>query len=944
MQLCGRRLAWILAALLVLTSEAAFPAPPDRAKKVHLTIARGSLSSVLEQFSRQTGLQVGTQLNVSESQTQEIGAFIGRATVDEALTALLKGTDLSYTWQDEYTIRVFVTIVKPPRAENNVQEVLVTGTRLPGPEDGPAPVRVYGRGGLDRSGASSLADFSRNLTQQTFAFGAGHLQSGAQFFQLRGLGFDTTLVLLNGRRVPPSANSISLNAVDVNNIPLTAVERVEVMSDSASAIYGADAIGGVVNIILKDKIEQPEVYLHYGQADGGGEQRRAAASLGMSNDRLKSLLVLDYYETGTLMGDERSLWSNQDFRRFGGLDYRVSTTNPANVYSLTGRPLPGLSSSRAAVPVGTTGQNLTPADFLATDGTTNLESSFSSWSITPRTHRTSAFGSADYSLGEKLSIFGEILAANAELTTVRSPPSLTRQEVPASNPYNPFGEAVAVDYSFAGMDPSLLTYGTDLLRLVGGARGSIDQWKWEITGLRHGEDGSHTSRGGLDYASALAAINSTDANTALNLFADGPAGTPELLNSLVAAPQSFDFSFSSSQVSAFIRGPLFDINERNVEVVVGGEWRRDDAEFFESGKRADADQDIASLFSELRVPLLDELSLKIAARADDYGNGERVVNPQYGLTWRPAKDWLFRAAYGTSFRPPSMFELYTPRVQPSLLIPDPLRSGEVTNVTLIVGGNPDLQVVTARSFTAGFVFSPEKLPDLRIGGSYWRVVMDNRIMAPIYQELLKPGSLFGDRIVRDPPTDLDVQAGRVGRLRSMDLTRTNYGDLDTSGVDLDGSYLMERPWGCLKFGLAVTWVDEYLSRDMNQVLPLDRVGVANVQGTIPEWRTVGTVGWRFGDFGASTTTTFVSSYRDADIVKGPLDRRINSQILVDLQAWMDLKFEGNALLDGSTLTLGARNVFDRSPEFANAGVSLGYDFSQNDLIRRFVYFRVSKRF
>lgn len=934
----------MLAALLLLTSGVAFPAPPDRAKKIHLTIAKGSLSSVLEQFSRQTGLQVGTQLNVSESQVDEIGPFVGRATVDEALEALLNDTDLSYTWQDEYTIRVFVTVVKPPRSEDNVQEVLVTGTRLPSDEDGPAPIRVYGHRRIDRYGASTVADFSRYLTQQPFAFSAGHLQSGAQFFQMRGLGFDTTLVLINGRRLPPSATSIYLNAADINNIPITAVERVEVMSDSASAIYGADAIGGVVNIILKDRIEQPEVYLHYGEADGGGEQRRAAVSLGAASERLKSTLVLDYYEAAELMGEERGLWRDQDYRRFGGRDYRLSTANPGNVYSLTGRSLPGLSSSRAAVPFGSTGQDLSPADFFATDGTTNLESAFRAHSITPRVHRASASGSAEYSFGEKHKLFGEMLAVNSESTALRAPPSVTRQVVPAFNPFNPFGVPVAVDYSFAGMDPIEYTYKSDLLRLVGGGRGRIGQWDWEIAGMRHHEDGSNTTYGVLDPLRVSAAVNSQDPQTALNLFSDGPAGSSALLDSLVGGPQAFDFSFTSTQASAFVRGPIFDLGDRKAELVLGGEWRHDVAGFVESGKSIDKGRDISSFFSEVRVPLLDELSLKIAARGDDYGGGQQIVNPQYGLTWRPAKDWLFRAAYGTSFRPPSLFELYTPTLQPALPIADPLRGGEVSNVTITVGGNPDLEVVTARSFTAGFVFSPSEMPGLRVGASYWRVVMDDRIMAPIYQEVLKEESPFSGRVLRDAASSEDLQTGRPGRLRSIDLTRINYGDLDTSGIDLDASFQVEQPWGCLKLDFAVTWIDEYLSRDMNQLLPLDRVGIANVAGTIPEWRIVSTLGWKLRNFGLSTTTTFTPSYQDADLERGPLNRRLGSRALVDLQAWLDLKSDSSALLDGTTLTLGARNVFNEAPEFANAGVYLGYDFSQGELTGRFMYFRVSKRF
>lgn len=945
MQLCGRGLSWMLAALLALVCASAFSAQPERAKKYRFEIAEGSLSSVLAQFSTQSGLQVITQLNVTESGTDEVRGFHGEVTADEALKNLLDGSDLSYKWQDDSTVIIFATIIRPPRSEDDVQEVLVTGTRFRDEEDGPAPVRAYGHKRMDRYGVSSISDFSRYLTQQPFAFGGGHLQSGAQFFQMRGLGFDTTLVLINGRRVPPSANSISLNAVDINNIPLTAVERVEVMSDSASAIYGADAIGGVVNIILKERIDTPEVYLHYGQAEGGGTQRRAAVSVGAANDRLKSTLVLDHYETAVLMGRERDLWSNQDYRRFGGQDYRISTTNPGNVYSLTSSPLPGLSSSRAAVPSGILDRKLVPADFLPTDGITNLESSLSAWSITPQAHRASAYGSAEYSLADKHSFFGEVLASSIESTALRTPPALSRQIVPASNPFNPFGTPVAVDYSFTGMDPISHKFDTNLLRLVAGARGRMNQWEWEVTGLRHREGGASTAEGVLDPSRVIAAIGSVDPQTALNLFVDGPAGNPELLDSLVGPPQRFEFSASSSQMSAFITGPVFNLGgERTVHLVVGGEWRHDVAGFFESGKRVDESREVTSVFSEVKIPILDELSLKVAARADDYGNREHVINPQYGLTWRPAKDWLLRAAYGTSFRPPSLFELHMPMLQPALPIADPLRGGEVSNVTLVVGGNLELEVVTARSFTTGFVFSPSEMPDLRLGGSYWRVVMDNRITAPIYQELLKPDSPFADRVLRDMPSSEDQQRGWAGRLRSIDLTRTNYGELETSGVDLDASLRVERPWGCMKLDLAVTWVDEYISRDMNPVLPLDRVGIANVQGTIPEWRMVGALGWKVGNFGLSTITTFIPSYQDSDLSTGPLDRRISSQTLVDLQTWLDLRVEGNALLDAATLTLGARNVFDRAPEFANAGVSLGYDFSQSELTRRFVYFRVSKRF
>ena|SRR5688500_18056204 len=236
MPIRGCKSTWILTALLLLPSTLSLAAKSPADQRFQLTLVRGSLASVLRQFAKQTGLQIGTQLNVADSKTDEIGPFVGHATPDEAMTALLTNTDLSYTWQDESMIRISASVIRPPRSEDNVQEVLVTGTRLPRIPDEPAPVRVYGRAKVERYGVSSLSDLSRYLTQQPFAFSDGYQQSGAQFLQIRGLGFDTTLLLINGRRVPPSANSISLNAVDLNNIPLTAVDHIEVMSDSAASI------------------------------------------------------------------------------------------------------------------------------------------------------------------------------------------------------------------------------------------------------------------------------------------------------------------------------------------------------------------------------------------------------------------------------------------------------------------------------------------------------------------------------------------------------------------------------------------------------------------------------------------------------------------------------------------------------------------------------------
>lgn len=936
-------MSWMLAAALLAWVSNISAQNSRSTKQYSLSIPRGSLASALDHFSKQTGLQIGADLGPPENQNRQVGPIIGRVTADAALTELLDGSDLTFAWQDPYTIRIYNGIVKP-RAEDDVQEVLVTGTRIRDRDGGPVPVRVLSRGRIDRYGVSSLADLSRYFTQQPFSFGEGYQPSGAQHFQMRGLGFDTTLVLINGRRAPPSANSISFNAFDLNTVPPAMVERIEVMSDSASAIYGADAVGGVVNIILREAIEQPEVSLHYGGAAGGGEEQRVSAAIGSSSERLKSTLVFDYFERGGLIGAERELLRNQDFTRFGGRDYRLSTANPGNVYSSDGRALPGLMSPFAAVPAGSSGVGLTPANFTSTAGTRNLYSAFSDLAIVPESTRTTGYGTVQFELMPRLKLFGEVLVNQSSIGFQQRLPMITRELVPATNPFNPFGAPVAVDHAFIGVDPVWIDMDSELTRFVAGARGHLRAWDWEIAAVHSVEETSRVTANDLDLSRVRAAINSDDPASALNLFRDGPAGSEELLASLVAAPLRYHYSFGSSQLSGFFRGPLFQLPSGAAELVVGGEWRREEIEYFDRAQLA-KERDVASAFAEMKVPLLDKLSLKAALRGDHYGGISDALNPQYGLVWKPSNEWLLRATYGTSFRPPSLFELYQPRSESSFPVADSRRGGAVTNLRFIVGGNPELDIVTARSFTTGFVFTPRDLAGMRLAGSYWRVVMNNRVLGPSI-DLLNREDEFADRITRLAPTQEDIQAGRPGALVSLDLAKMNYGSLETSGVDLEMSYLIERDLSCFQTTLAATWVDEYSSRELFSTFPEERVGIAHILGTVPKWRAVGTLTWKSHDFGASTTVRYTPSYQDAELAVGWLDRRLPSRTLVDLQAWLELgSLVGeDSLFAGSKFTLGMLNATNEAPDFARIGGAAGYDVSQADLTQRFAYVRFSKRF
>lgn len=378
------------------------------------------------------------------------------------------------------------------------------------------------------------------------------------------------------------------------------------------------------------------------------------------------------------------------------------------------------------------------------------------------------------------------------------------------------------------------------------------------------------------------------------------------------------------------------------EFVLGGELRREEVALFDTTP-VNEERDISSEFVEVKLPLLKQLSLKLALRTDYYEHAKDSVNPQYGFVWRPSQNWLVRAAYGTSFRPPSMLELSTQRSELPIVIADPRRGGTMSPVNLTVGGNPDLDNVSAHSFTSGVVYRPGAVSGLNWGAHYWRVVMDNRIIVPRTFDVEKLESVPG-RVVRSERTDADRLAGWSGALQSLDISLLNYGRLETNGIDLDLAYRIAGKLGHVEGALSATWVNQYSAQDLAPIDAADRVGVANLQGTIPEWRLMGSLTWEGRGWGASTTATFTPSYHDADLT-GVLDRRLPSRTIIDVQAWLalDRLFEP-ALFDGLRLTVGALNLFDEDVDFANVGMGLGFDITQADLRQRFAYLRIKKSF
>jgi iron complex outermembrane recepter protein len=996
----GSALRALLASALIVASlcRAAVVLAQASERQYDFDIAPLPLSQALLQFTNQTKLQLFYSPNDTEEDKLIAGEVKGRHTADEALAALLP-MGFTFVWTNART----VTVLSPPANEppGGVKEaaeakdqqhsemlkeqqlsmangggrsgsargpyafdwmMTVEGRKIPesvfGSLDPDIPVTVFDRRDIEALGVSSVTDLMRYVPLQLHTMPGSFLGDGTQFADLRGLGFDTTLVLINGRRTIATASALTVNAFDLNSIPPAAVERVEIVSDSNSAMYGADAIGGVVNIVLRKDVPEPRLDMDYGAADGGSVERHAAFSAAGSLGRASGSMVLDYFDRSPLLGRERDRWNDQDFTRFGSIDWRSPAAAPGNVSSTTIENLPGLSSGFAAIPPMRSGDALTTADFAATAGERNLESLFRYYGVTDAIARKGAVAQGEYKFAEQLSGFGELLYVDREFRAQFEPPALSRQLVSGENPHNPFHEDVLVDALLAELGPQIFASRAEMVRAAGGVRGRIREWDWAASLQTNRDDAVTVRSNELDQTKVSAALAASDSESALDPFGGAGANSPALLSSLLAAPSRNHFRTQANQSIASVRGPLKALPAGPLELAAGAEWREELARY-DIGPPTDIagshQRSIVAAFGELRLPLVGEaamvpavhdLALVLSGRIDDYSDFGHAFNPEYALIWRPTSRLTVRTSLAQSFRPPSLFDLNMPLVERQGPIADPARNNELSFLTFRGGGNPDLQPSNADSLSIGLRFEPQVPSALRIGANYWRISIDDTVTIPSPERLLAAESRFPERVVRGPPSAADIAAGIPGPLQTIDVTRLNNGAIRTSGVDLSASVTLDTSVGRFKPGVSATWVHEFATSDLVSGPGVDRVGVANTQGTVPGWRGVATLSWDLGGVGLSTALRYVPSFHDVDLLGTRNGRQIGPQTVVDLQLSLDLGdlVGQESPWNGFEVRAGAFNLFNAEPPFAEVAGPVGFDASQADLRERFAYLKLAKKF
>lgn len=961
-----------------------------------------SLASALIQFSKQADVQVvGNAATIANLDTAGVS---GQHSAREALRLLLGAHALIFQEVTSRSVRILPQeeVAQPSSAnqanhaeriaqENTVhdaarntiqdatpldqrseraaggerielEEILVTGSRLKRSETvGPSPVITITKRDIERSGAATVREVLNALPQTAVSRDESATSfAGASTVQLRGLSAGSTLVLINGRR----ASAYNESSFDLNSLPLEAIERIEVLTSTASAIYGADAIGGAVNFILRRSYEGVGVSLGYGTSShGDASEREAVLFAGDAGDKYSGLAVVSVYDRDPLLARDRELTRSSDFRRFGGLDLRSTASYPANVYALPGNGnLPGLNSRFASVPAGSDGIGLTPADFAATDGVLNRYNSMSSVSLGSEATRLGVFTTGSVQVGPTIRLFGEALYSRNEQPVQTAADVLFGGAfgffiVPAENPFNPFGVPVGVDYRFEELGPRTLDGTMTYSRAVVGAGGPLlSRLEWELSVLYDRNEQKVVTRNAVnafDPAQAVLVqqyLSSTDPNVALNVFSSTGNNNPQTLQALLNETTS-QSTVKGLVAEAQVRGPLFQLATGEVQIAVGASSRRDEAAFADDiTAPLDRSKTSWALFAETAIPLVSaaqsvpgihSAEATIAVRRDEYDTFGGETNPQFGLLWRPAPSLLIRGSYGEAFKAPTLYDLYSVGEDFVQFLFDPLRDDELVDIVLHQGGNPNVKPEQGEALAFGAIWEPQFAPGLSFGATAFRLEHTDLITRFLdFTAVLSHPELFGDRIVRAAPTPEDQQAGRPGRLLSLDMTTLNFGRVTVRGVDAELRYAFA-PTGLGSFTWSAfgSYIDEYEIQLTPDALASNEVGHANRAGYPTRFKASSQLGWSGQrGFGASLTARYLHSYADyVDFVD--VQRKMDAQTLWDLQA----SYQGSVFnVPGISISLGVINLADEQGSYSNSG--LGYDFQQADIRGRFIYMNLKKEF
>ncbi len=841
----------------------------------------------------------------------------------------------------------------------------VTGSRIKRIDvEGPSPVIAISRQEIETTGFQTVGDLIRNLpfsngTSVDPQFGSG-FASGATSLNLRGLGSNNSLILVNGRRAAPygfPGGSGFTTLFDFNSIPLASIESVEILKDGASAIYGSDAVAGVVNVKLRENYSGFSTSAMYGNTlDTDSSLRNFNLTFGSTAGKTSVLLTADWQTRNALFLNDRDQSRSGDGRRFGGQDGRSSTGYPGAVN------VPARDAAGRTPPAGTiTGTNISPqGNLLTAPRVADFASGVSLYdfnpvvSMIPDYTYSGLYGRARHEITDHLHAFAEFsLRQNTtHYEQAATPVTSTAEQgtaaagglrLPFNNPYNPFG--VDIDSFSVRLVPlgrRTRDVESTTTRYVAGLGGDVGVSDWTFQGavlyaqnVTTGSDGNQATDAALQRL-----LNNTTTATALNPFGPSAPGVVESLRTTLNRKSTTDVRGGDLQAS----GTLFTLPAGPVGMAVGGEYRKESIKdkpdaFAATGgvvalggsSGVTGYRDVKAVYAELSIPVLRSLEAQLAARHEEYSDFGKSDKPKIGAKWRPSKWFVLRGAFGQSFRAPDLTQLFTSQSTSfsSQPLRDPLRPADpVSQIRQISGGNRLLQPEETNSYYLGTLIEIPRIKGLEFSIDLFRFMRTDEISTNslnfiLSQETTTPTGL----VVRNAPTG----DGLPGTINAVNLAFVNISKTRTEGVDAAIRYtLPTRNLGRFVFNLAATHTHSY---SFNFVEFIRTNGFPQLRGST-------SVTWTRGDWGASLHGTYLDGYAEPSASAfgpgRPAAHRIGNHYIFNPQ----VSYRG---LFGTKITVGVNNVLDRNPPLA-LNRSEQYDLLQVSNEGRFAFVRVSKEF
>lgn len=938
------------------------------------------LAKALSDAARISGRPIAASSSLVRGKTAP--PLSGRYTADQAYEALLSGSGLKLVAVGSSLVvqRAEAESAAPgePLAGDveRLAEVVVTGTRIRGAAPVGANLIALSREDIVSSGYASTQEIVQALPQNygggpndvaMFASGrngASANLAGGSSVNLRGLGAGSTLVLLDGAR-PAMAGRTGVFA-DISLVPASAIERIEVLADGASALYGSDAVAGVVNLVFRKRFDGAESSLRYGTADGDSAQLTASQLLGRTWPGGHVVAAYEYYRRDALAAADRD-YATSDLRAFGGGDYRSSLSSPGTIVA---------GGRYFAIPSGQNGVGLSAAQL--TEGLINKTDGRRNTDILPRQARQGLFVSAEQALGAA-ELYAQALVSDRRFE-MRSPTSSqSAVTVPVGNPFyvDPIGthQSVRVFYNFAAdLGPNLNRGHVRAYNAVLGARRPIGAWSTTLQ-VGYGLETEATRTDNyLNTYWLNRALADTSTAAAYNVFGVAHSTSQATIDS-VRGFTSNRGRYESWSGALRADGPLLDLPAGALRLAVGAEYRTDrygiDSLTYISTATPSAStlplpglRKIAAAYGELLAPLanpdmdlpgLRRLDLSLAVRAERYSDFGVTTNPKLGLNWEPVAGLVLKTAYGTSFRAPSFNDLRqgvsTNLYQPVALT-DPNSPTGSTIVLALIGNKPDIGPERATTWTTTLEYRPPALSDLRLSATYFKIAYRDRISsinADIYNALINRAA-YSSLLTDNPSAALvasyyaapefsnpsNIAASSIAVI--VDARVQNLARVDEDGVDFDVDYRRQAAAGDLTLGLSGSY---FLHVEQTVAAGAAKTSTLGTIGAPVRLRIRGRAGWSAGPWTLAGFVNFTDGYTNQTVTP---KEHVQAWTTADLS--LAYQFGPQAgRLSGVRLALSATNLFDRDPPYVNLRTTssgLGFDGDNASPVGRVTALQVTK--